>query len=331
MAQDMTSAPTIDPTNARGPTALLALIGPLGPCGAAQEWIRSLPETMPFAEMWGRCPDASWMHWIANWYGLKAFGNTSDEIRTSLPWDKLVVALANPPSAVKCDDCGEMVGRGDLYDGRCEDCDNNYVYCAFCTERPHRDNLCDHLEWSDAAGEEVGTGAHQNVEHKASFDRLLGCLGLKRAKELRGELSTGVWWTYGRDNDLSEAVDDLWEQSRDTDDRHKTEVGLIWLDTLTNEEALRPLVKETIGWIEEHLAAREAAIAADKRPRHMVRDGAGRYYVQPTNTWTAVREVASWRNRAKAHSLARLLRKAYPNAGVHVVHVLTPYQPKVTR
>jgi hypothetical protein len=52
--------------------------------------------------------------------------------------------------------------------------------------------------------------------------------------------------------------------------------------------------------------------------------------VQRTDTWTSIREHASWMRAPAAHRLAKLLSEAYPKAVVKVVHVLTPHQ-KVTR
>lgn len=278
--------------------------------------------------MWATCPSADWMFWLAERYGLKVRDASSpDSVRANLPWEAVATALANPPPVMKCDNCGEMVDPGELRDGRCEDCDGKYVYCNICDDRSNQDSLCAHMEWSDAAGDEVGTGSGE--EPGLPFDRFLGRLGLKRARALKQALSDGSWWKWDCDRDLNETFDQLCDHVRDTDDRHQIEVGVIWLRTLCKDEKSKPYVQKTIEWIDEHLAARAAAIAADKRPRHVIRDGKRRYYVHESGTWTAIREQASHLRRGQSRRLVKLLRAAYPEANVRGVHVLTPHQPKV--
>lgn len=254
---------------------------------------------------------------------------TCDAIRAAVPWLEVALALANPPESVECLDCGDVVKFDELYDGRCEDCDRNYFYCCICDERQHRDHLCYHLEWSSSASEEVGTGSGSDDIHKESFDRLLGVLGLRRARKLRAAIANKSWFGGGHYR-LEERVEALREKASDTNDRDGTEVGLIWLSTLGDADKLKPCVEKTLAWIDEHLAARKARIAADPRPRRVLRDGQRRYYVQRTDTWTSIREHASWMRAPAARRLVELLREVYPKAVVKVVHVLTPHQ-KVTR
>lgn len=195
--------------------------------------------------------------------------------------------------------------------------------CSLCRDRVHRDSLCEHLRWSDSVGDEVGTGSYEPEDHRASFDRMLGKLGRRLARRLRRELADGSFFRWQHDDPVGEAVDRLEERAHDTDDRDGTEVGLFWLDTLSAGKALRPHVKRTLGWIDAHLAAREKAIAADRRPRWVVRDGARRYYVD--GEWTAIREGGAWMREGRARRLARALRRVHPGAVVRAVHVLTPH------
>lgn len=320
-----------------GPAAFLALFAPPScrrlahkacgehncPCDGARAWLRSLPRSLPFEEIWERCDQPDWLHWLMDRYGLKAHGATCDAIRRALPWPVVAQALANPPPMATCGDCGEIVPLGEVHDGRCEDCDGNYVYCQICPERVHHDQLCAHLRWSGSAGDEVGVGAAEPEDHRASFDRLLGRLGRRHARTLRRALSDSSWFKSYEHRALANAVERLQEHARNTDDRHRTEVGLLWLDTLAGGKKLRPFVRRTIEWIDAHLAEREKAIAADRRPRWVVRDGGGRYFV--CGEWTAFREQCTWMRRRQAHEIRRALRKAFPGSMVRAVHVLTPH------
>jgi hypothetical protein len=324
---------SVAPAN-RGPGAFLALFAPPScrrlshkpcgehncPCSGARAWLRSLPRSISFEEIWKRCDRPEWLRWLMDRYGLKAAGDCA-AIRRALPWPVVAEALANPPPSATCDDCGKDVPIGELYDGRCEDCDGEYVYCQICPERVHRDSLCAHLRWSDAAGEEVGVGADEPEDHRESFDRMLGKLGLRHARTLRRALADGTWFRSYTHQALEEAVERLGDRARDTDDH--TEVGLYWLETLSAGKDLRPHVKRTLGWIDAHLAARAKAIAADRRPRWVVRDGGRRYFVR--GEWTAIPEQGAWMRHGKARRTARALRKAYPGAVVRAVHVLTPH------
>lgn len=332
------------PESQCGPAAFLALFAPPGcqsldhvpcaehmcPCVDARTWLRALPADLPFEQIWARITRADWLIWLLSRYGLPTHDGdrTCAALRAKYPWSTVAAALANPPATIKCERCREVILTEEDYDGLCESCDNQYVYCGVCEDRVHEDGLCDHLRWSDAAGGHVGTGEQDDEGHRRAFDRLLGRIGRRFTRKLRDQLADGSWWTWHRSDDVDGAVNEAEERARDTDDRDHVEVGLAWLDTLGAEENLRSHVKKTLEWIDAHLAARDAAIAADKRPRRLLRDGAGRYYVLDTGTWTAVREEASWMHLRRARRFRRRLRGAYPNGVIRMVHVLTPHRGK---
>ena len=94
----------------------------------------------------------------------------------------------------------------------------------------------------------------------------------------------------------------------------------MWLRTLYPSQA--DLIALTIGWIDEHVARREAAIKADKRTRHLVRDGAHRWWVD--GEWTAIREQGRWMHEAEANEVLRVLSGIYRGCECKAVRVLTP-------
>jgi RNA polymerase-binding transcription factor DksA len=266
------------------------------------------------------------MQWLLLRAGLKSQAAKCKDLRKELPWLVVQEALTTPRDYGECEDCGEEHPFEDLPDGRCEDCDSKYVYCSICHDDVHTDGLCDHLSWSDAAGDEVGTGSDST--HDKEFDLFLTKLGRRRVKKLREEIANGTWRTCESDRSLSEAVNRIGELARDADSL--VEVGWIWLDTLScSDQRLKKHVKQTLGWIDAHLTARAAENAADRRPRRIVRDGGRRYFVD--GEWTAIREHGAWMHPRRAHQIARKLRAAYPAAVIRVVHVLTPHQTRGPR
>lgn len=298
------------------------------PCGDARAWLRTLPATMPLATIWGRCRRLDWMRWLLQRARLTSPAQTCKELREEVPWSAVQEALLarrKGKAVEECQDCSEEVDVDSLLDGRCEGCDSHYVYCAVCPERVHQDSLCDHLEWSDAAGDEVGTGSDH--DHADDFDRFLTKLGRRRVRKLREQITSGAWWTWKADRLLSDAVEKIGERARDADD--DVEVGWIWLITLGPDQRLKEHVRQTIQWIDDHLKARQEEIDADPRPRWVIRDGGRRYFVG--GEWTAIREHGAWMRRSRAHRTARVLRAAYPTAVVRVVHVLTPHHTKGSR
>ncbi len=332
----MAMTKTVEPT---GPAAFLATFAPEGcrdlkhhscgqrlcPCNEARGWLRTMPRSLSPAAVWERVKRADWLLWLIGRIGAdeERYNSVRDQgcdvIRVAFPWNVVVEAIANPPTTMKCDDCREGFPRDELQDGHCEDCDSHYEYCGICEGGQHEDNLCSHLEWSSAASGVVGTGA-TGADHHKSLDALLGRLGLRRTRALLAALATRKWWRQY--DDLGGALEVIRERARDTDDRDGTEVGEIWLRTLGGEEKLRACVETTIVWIDEHLARRLAAIAADRRPRRIVCDGSGRFWVD--GSWTAIREQARWMSARRARKVRRALRKVHPGAKIRIVHVLTP-------
>lgn len=327
---------------ATGPAAFLALFAPpecqalkhpscsqrLCPCNRARTWLRSLPKSLSFKAIWNRIRRPDWLQWLAGYFGLGAEARgTCAEIRRAIPWERMAEAIAYPPAktSAKCDRCGEDCDPDEIVDGRCEDCDADFNYCSVCDDRHHDDDLCDHLAWSNCGGYMVGTGADEG-EDPESFHRALSLLGLKLTKALRADIAKGVFGTWDGDHALTERVKELREEARDTDDRDNTEAGLIWLDTIPGRKAFptahRAITKKTLAWIDAHIKARARAIASDRRPRRLIRDGAGRWWID--GAWTAVREQGRWMPRRQAIKLAQRLRAVYPHAGIKVVHVLTP-------
>lgn len=291
------------------------------PCEAARTWLRTLPKTMPLDKSWEACPEAEWLVWVCEKLGIATRGHeTCAAIRAAVPWSSVVEAMENPPTTAACEDCGDVEEIDDLRDGRCESCDGNYEYCSICDDRLHEDSLCDHLQWSDVAGCTCGTGSDNPKDHHESFYRLLTSIGLRHARSLRVLIADGSYFKWNQDRRLEESLDELREHARDSDD-DATEVGMIWLDTLGGTDRLRPSVDMTLEWIDQHIAAREAVIAADDRPMRVIRDGSGRYFVR--GEWAALREQGAWMPQRQANDLKRRLKAIYQAAGIKVVHVLT--------
>ena len=283
--------------------------------------------SMPFETIWTSCNHADWLQWLMNKLGIRHVHGSCEAIRASVPWSVIADTIANPPTEVACDHCDERFPPGDLSDGWCEDCDDERVYCTICDRKHSRDSICDHLEWSNSASDYMGTGGASDDDHRKSLCIVLAHMGLRLARELREAIAVGKLWSYY--DDIGEALVCIRDRARDTDDRNDTEIGCIWLNTLEAVEGLRGARETTVRWIDEHLAAREAAIAADRRPRRVIRDGAGRHYV--AGLWTAIREDASWMHTRRAARTARALRRMHPEAGIRVVHVLTPAPAPATK
>lgn len=291
------------------------------PCGPAMEWTARKLRTMAPSDVWGLAQreESSWAAWLRNRLGL------GDK---AVPWATVEAALKKPPPPRKtCDSCGDALSAEEIDCGvrRCEECAQSYIYCTVCDDSSHEEDLCGHLAWSDARGEHVGTGTAA-VVHRESFDALLVRLGLVMTRRLRKDLA-GIDLEYGFDSTYykytraGRRLEDLRQRARDVD-RCAFEVGLLWLNTLYLSQT--ELVALTLGWIDAHIARREAAIKADKRKRHLVRDGGHRWWTGAE--WTAIREQGLWMHKAKAGKVRRRLRRIYGAVGADckVVRVLTP-------
>lgn len=304
--------------------AVLTALGALRPrpCGPAMEWTTAKLRKMAPAAVWELCQreHKEWATWLR---GRLDLGDDR------VPWTTVAAALKKPlPARETCDACGDPLSTEDIECGaaRCEKCERSYIYCAVCDGSSHEDSLCQHLAWSDAAGDHVGTGTHAE-DHRESFDALLVRLGLVMTRWLRKDLAgIGVEREFGSAcyeyTRVGRRLEDLEQRARDVD-RCAFQVGVLWLHTLYSSQT--ELVALTLGWIDTHVARREAAIRADKRKRHLVRDGAHRWWTGAE--WTAIREQGRWMHKAKAGKVRRMLRRIYPGpagADCKVVRVLTP-------
>ena len=283
---------------------------------------------MSFEAIWNACQNNDWLLWLAVPFGLEG-GSTPNETRALIPWPKMAEALANPPQTRACECCNEQFHPSDLFHGYCEDCEDDRVYCTECVTTHSRDDNhpCAHLRWSDDAGGYVGTGADVSEHDIAqSFDALLVKLGLVLTRKLLIELEKK---DFGRRpigcefGDCGSRLDELMDERRDVDGA-AFEEGLFWLDTLhPRQKQYVSMVKKLV---RDHIARREAAIKADKRPRRILFDGGGRVYVMG-GTWSAVRAQAYRMSSRKAQRLRRRLKSISPGVKIRVVHVLKPAPP----
>ncbi len=297
------------------------------PCNDARAWIRSLAKTTTWAQAWDSCPDATWLRWCA----LRALPTADvpstpspDEFREALPAHVVRDAFLNPKPSLTCDDCGEETDPDELVDGRCDSCDSEYEWCSICRDHLHRDDLCRHLVWSDVACEVVGAGAgYHDVAEGTSIWHVLNHLGRRWARRLRAAVASCQTDRWSDHSDLGEILDCLKDQDID-----ETEIGLLFLSTLDEGEEYKAAIDATLGRIDAHLLARDAAIAADRRRRRVIRDGGGRYYVPSTGLWSAVRAQAEpeFLSRREAAELAKKLG-AIHGTKIVPVHVLPPPPP----
>lgn len=107
--------------------------------------------------------------------------------------------------AATCRDCSSTE---DVIDGLCEECSQNYEWCAVCHKDVSRDgNYCRHLSWTDGIGH-VGAGTYEGDWDycRESFHALLDLLAMIPQCATRDADERG--WLGWRDRDDG-AADDL--------------------------------------------------------------------------------------------------------------------------
>ncbi len=155
-----------------------------------------------------------------------------------------------------------------------------------------------------------------------SIDRLCAKIGMRWTLELQKALARRGKWTNVAGvgfYDLEDVLEERRGIHHETDNADD-EVGLLWLFTL--DSSLREDVTHARAWVAAHIARRKAAIAADRSPRRVVRDGAGRNWVD--GEWVGIRAMGQRMQAGRARKVARLLRRAHPGTEIKVVHILTP-------
>lgn len=325
-----------------GPTAFLALFAPEEcrdlaltccgkrrcPCDDARRWLRSLPPSIPFARIWHECERQDWKRWVAE----------IARVAPDAPWPTVALGLARrskePVSEMeKCGHCDKELDPEELERGYCSDCfHEHYVYCQICQYVDRESNTpCGHLIWSDHCGEFIGAGSDYKPDEK-SLHNVCVALGLRLTERLRAAIARPGKWQYlekdRRDGEnLDELIKDMREAARDDDDRDDREDGAIWFRTLASRTTEANAT--TITWLDAHIAARNAAITKDRRPRRVIRDGQGRYWID--GEWTPLRPKARWMKAKRAEKVRGILSQEYPGSGCRVVHVLTPAPAFVER
>ena len=81
----------------------------------------SLPQRMPFADIWTACDRNDWLTWLTDKFGLGG-ATTVEETRELTPWESMAKALANPPKEAKCEYCDESFFVEALSHGYCPEC-----------------------------------------------------------------------------------------------------------------------------------------------------------------------------------------------------------------
>ena len=136
--------------------------------------------------------------------------------------------------------------------------DGHIVYCSACDDWMGDDLTCDHLRWSDEAGQLIGSGADfEEIERyvTAGLRSLSAAIGAERVARLRRSLE------HGRDTIWLDELESLSRHVSDVERRH-CRTALEWIATLDSgqgrvmKRAVARSLRILDAWAREEKAAR---------------------------------------------------------------------------